>query len=167
MHVSSIDWPIAVSVATIVNVLATICLGVATSVNQRQIAKIQREQAKFQQQQTEINARSFRLSLFEKRMAVFESTAELLAHVAQTSRVEVPQLFDLQRKTRDHEFLFGPEVAKFIDEIYNKGITLSAGQAQPRDPRTYQEEVKLTAWFSDQLHEAKKVFLPYIDFRKP
>jgi hypothetical protein len=182
MLLGSIDWPklAAASQALLTPVLgiATIALGIATfkiqqrqAQTQRQVAEIQRQQAEIQrqqavtqQQQAETSNRTFRLSLFEQRMAVFNALTKFLADIDQTANVTLPETFAMLRETRDHEFLFGPEVKEFIETAYKMGVDLSQRRELPQQERNPNEEKKLLEWFASQLREAKTIFLPYIDF---
>jgi hypothetical protein len=70
-------------------------------------------------QQYQTNRGQHGLDLFEKRLAVFNSTMTLISSIAQRGRVEnLDQLFNMIRETRDHEFLFGPE----IGALHQRGL---------------------------------------------
>ena len=141
--------------------IAAIVLGVATF-------KIQQRQTRTQQEQAETNALQLRLALFEKRMKVFDSTMDLLAAVGREAKVELNQLFALLQNTREHEFLFGPDVGSLIDEIYKRGLELRTRQRVRTDEDdSIAKETELLIWFVGQMTEARRIFLPYIDFRKP
>ena len=114
-------------------------------------------------QQYVINQRQYRLALFEKRMAVFNSTMEMIASVVKSANPTLPECFQFIQDTRNHEFLFGPDVGEFINEVYKKATALrahimTAGAAQ---------QTPIMQWFVDQMGEARKMFLPYLDFRMP
>ena len=172
MQPSSIDWSKVANAfqafLTPVLAIAAGILGWATYKIQREQAKIQRQvaeiqwqQAETQRQQAETSDRAFRLSLFEKRMTVFDSTMEFLAGVHKgDAQIKQSQIVDLLRKTRDHEFLFGPEIENFIMEAYKQGNKLRARQAVSAD------DAELLTWFAEQTAVAKKLFLPYMNFRK-
>ena len=116
-------------------------------------------------QQFAINRRQHRLALFEKRMAVFDSTMKMLASVGQTANPDLSECFKFIRETRDHEFLFGPEVGAFINAVFKKATALHA-QIQV-GPGGAAQQTEIMTWFIGQMGEARKLFLPYIDFRKP
>ena len=116
-------------------------------------------------QQFAINRRHHRLALFEKRMAVVNSTMRMLASVVQTANPDLSECFKFIRETRDHEFLFGPEVAAFINEVFKKATALHA-QIQV-GPGGAAQQTEIMTWFLGQMGEARKLFLPYVDFRKP
>jgi hypothetical protein len=118
----------------------------------------------FQQYQT--NRRQHRLALFEKRMAVFTSTMNMIGAVVRAGRVEnLEQLFKLIQETRDHEFLFGPEIGEYITEVYNKGVDLEGIDFEQHGDR--ESRARLLQWFRGQSATATEKFRKYLDFRKP
>jgi hypothetical protein len=116
-------------------------------------------------QQYVVNHRQHRLALFEKRMAVFNSTMKMIGSVMQTANADLSQCFQFIKDTRDHEFLFGPEVGKFINEVYQKAVALHA-HTQMRSSDAAQL-TEILNWFFEQSGEARKIFLRYMDFRDP
>src|SRR5712671_669739 len=114
-------------------------------------------------QQFVINRRQYRLALFEKRMTVFNSTMTMLASVMQTANPTLNQCFQFIQDTRDHEFLFGPEIGKFIDDVYRKAVELHTHVAVGGASAPAQQTLLMT-WFGEQMKEARRVFLKYLDF---
>jgi hypothetical protein len=112
-----------------------------------------------------INRRQYRLALFEKRMVVFNSTMNMIASVLTSMKPTLDQCVQYMRETRDHELLFGPEVGDFINEVYKKAVALLTYNSVGVNAAKQQEEV--VEWFNQQMGEARKVFLRYLDFRKP
>jgi hypothetical protein len=117
-------------------------------------------------QQYQTNRRQHRLDLFEKRLAVFNSAMTLIPSIAQRGRVEnLDQLFNMIRETRDHEFLFGPEIGAYISEVYQNGVDLEGIDfAQPLDRAA---RARLLQWFRGQSATATEKFRKYLDFREP
>ncbi len=147
--------------------IATIVLGVVTVVIQRRQAETARRQTDIAQQQALTNALQLRLAIFERRMKICDATMEVIAAVVREAEAELNDLFEFLRKTRDHEFLFGPEVGKYINDLYNKGVDLHTRRALDARERKFDRETELLTWFAEQLKTARQVFLPYIDFRQP
>lgn len=115
-------------------------------------------------QQFVLSRRQHRLALFEKRMAVFNSTMTMIAAVNQDANADLKKCFEFIRETRDHEFLFGPEVGEFINEVYKKAIAL---RTHIRVDNHAAQQTEVMEWFIAQMPEARRIFLPYLDFRKP
>ncbi len=116
-------------------------------------------------QQFTVNRRQHRLALFEKRMVVFNSTMKMIASVLQSANPTLAQCFQFIQDTRDHEFLFGPEVGDFINEVYKKATTLHTHIMM--GPSSAAQQTEVMGWFIGQMGEARRVFFPYLDFRKP
>jgi|SRR6266850_7661813 len=117
-------------------------------------------------QQFAVNRRQHRLALFEKRMVVFNSTMKMIASVVQSANPTLAQCFQFIQDTRDHEFLFGREVGDFINEVYSKAVTLHTYLAV-NNPQNAAQQTQVMEWFIGRMGEARRVFLPYLDFRKP
>lgn len=90
----------------------------------------------------------------------------MLASVMQTANATLNQCFKFIQDTRDHEFLFGPEVGKFIDDVFKKATALHA-QVTVGGAGAAVRQTEIMMWFSEQMREARKIFLKYLDFRKP
>ena len=99
-------------------------------------------------------------------MKVFNSTMTVLASVMQTANPTLNQRFQFIQDTREHEFLFGPEIGKFIDKIYKKSTALHAHIAVGGVGAATQQ-AQIMTWFHEQMGEARKVFRRCLDFRKP
>ena len=157
----SVDW---LKVAHVLQALLTPVIGIATVVIGVIAIKIQRQHA-------ETNRLQHRLALFERRMKVFDATQEFIVLVIRNSRIDTMKpLFALIRNTREHRMLFGPEIGKYIDELYAKGGRLHVIDAAGGGiikPEHIQEETEIQLWFSKQAAVAEEKFLKYIDFQKP
>ncbi len=112
-------------------------------------------------QQHVTNRRQYRLALFEKRLPVFNTTVKFMAAVMQAGNVQLTDLTKLLQETREHDFLFGPEIGTFINDVYDRGVELHAQNAD-NAPTT-----ELMNWFSRRMAEAKQRFKPYMDFTEP
>ena len=98
-----------------------------------------------------INRRQYRLALFEKRLAVFDSTMRMIASVVKMGKADLNECFQFMQETRHHELLFGPEVSKFINEVYHKAVELYA-QIAPGDAAAQRTEI--LTWFVAQMKQA-------------
>jgi hypothetical protein len=146
MHWCSVDWE------ELVKVLSA-CLTPVIAVVTAYIA--------WQQHKT--NQNQFRWALFERRMKVFNATGELIATVLRKSRTEDDDLKQFLMATREREFLFGSDIATYLDTVYNKAVELQppveAGNEQAQQQRTAK-----VMWFKGQMEEAKKQFGKYMSF---
>src|SRR5215831_2737425 len=100
----------------------------------------------------------YRLALLEKRLAVFNSTVTFIALVMQQGTVSDTDCTRLLVDTREHQFLFGPEIADFINEVHDRGVDLyalvPANQGNP-------QITEIRNWFRDQMGEGQRRFKAY------
>ncbi len=61
-------------------------------------------------------------------MTVFNSTMNFVAAMGRKANVDLNQLFDLIRETREHDLLFGPEIGEYITALYKSGNELRRGR---------------------------------------
>ena len=89
-------------------------------------------------------------NLYQKRLEVCLSLRKFLSDIAVNGNTDLGKAFQLLRDTKESEFLFRPEVGKFVDGVYTKairfrrltekenallagGTTLQEGEAAERD----------------------------------
>jgi hypothetical protein len=113
-------------------------------------------------QQWVVNRRQYRLALFEKRMAIYNRTKEFIAEVMQRLNPQIPECITFMRDTRDHDFLFGPEIDVFINALYKNAVDLNTCNTV----NAAQQRAEIVKWFSTQMGEATKLFQRYLDFRE-
>jgi hypothetical protein len=103
--------------------------------------------------------RQRRVALFGKRLPLYEATRRFLSRVLESARVELDWLMELQRETRNRDFLFREEVGEHIDKLYKKGLRLWLLQEKHR----MDEVEELIEWFVTQVDETKRVFGKELD----
>jgi hypothetical protein len=116
-------------------------------------------------QQFAVNRRQYRLALFEKRMAIFTCTMKFISLVLQDLNPDMRDCIKFIQDTRDHEFLFGPEVGEFITQVYKNAMKLRTYIQVGSSTAAKQTEV--TNEIIEQNGEARKIFLKYMDYRDP
>jgi hypothetical protein len=117
----------------------------------------------WQQQKTSKN--QFRLALFERRLKVFNSTGELIATVLRRGKVANDELVNFLYDTRENEFLFGPDIAAYLHELYGKASDVYSLEGAT-DEESKKQRIEALKWFSGQGDEAKKRFGIYMAFKK-
>jgi hypothetical protein len=114
-------------------------------------------------QQYLLNRNQFRLALLDRRLKVFEATVELIATVIRTSRVDQADLNNFLIGTSERGFLFGSDVATYLDGIYDKAVEINAiGHPVPQG-QAQQHQAAMT-WFSGKTEETRKAFSKYVAF---
>ena len=116
-------------------------------------------------QQHKTNKNQFRLALFDRRLRVFDSAGELIGTVLRSGKVEVDDLLKFLRETRENEFLFGSDIAAYLQELYGKASDVySLEDASDAGPRNQRKEALI--WFGGQGDEIKQRFGKYMAFRE-
>jgi hypothetical protein len=111
-------------------------------------------------QQYKINRRQYRLALIEKRLVIYNAVLGRIVEVINDMDSTIGKNIQFIRETRDHEFLFGPEVGVFINSLWKRGndlMTLKAINSAS------QRQTEVIEWFDKQRAEARAIFFDYID----
>lgn len=126
----------------------------------KQVVKLTSErQVDAAKQRTEV-----RLALYERQLAVFDSTMKVITKVLRTAKVGLDDLSNLMLETRECEFIFGPDIRTYIDEIYSRCVEMHTDSVTGQ--RNGAKFTELMMWFSGQVEEAKKKFGKYMKFEQ-
>jgi hypothetical protein len=114
-----------------------------------------------------------RLDLYDRRLLIYREVVEYLSLMMQSHEIKTEDLGKFRAATSEADFLFDPEISKYIDEVGNKAMKLwEAKFVLPEVPeglnrqKTVSEIVECATWFSGQHEIAKKKFMKYIDISK-
>ena len=125
-------------------------------------------------QQWRTNHLKVKHDLYERRLAVYTVLVQLLATIFREARTSDGDLAVFMQKTRESYFLFGPDIADYLDTVYNKSVDLrqqntiltSGPGGVPIDDekttRIASENAELLKWFNAQFTVARKRFSPYM-----
>jgi hypothetical protein len=126
-------------------------------------------------QQWNVNERKLALDQYERRLKVYQRVVEMLRFVCSKFSPEIHDLLMFSAETAEADFLFGPEIPKYIDEIYSRGLTLNTAKFEYRDytqlpfPPGYDPKKVTDAmmeeekWFMAQFSVVKEKFRKYLD----
>jgi len=128
-------------------------------------------------QQLQANKLKLRLERYERRMKIYEEVKKILILAIQDRNVQINELMNFRGKAAEADFLFGPQIPQYIEEIYFRGLKLCRANTEYRDlkqvpPPGYDhnkvvEEINSQfVWFTEQLQEAKRKFKNYLDISK-
>jgi hypothetical protein len=112
--------------------------------------------------QHKTNRNQFRLALLERRMKVFDATGELIGKTMREARVEIADLQKFLWDTRESFFLFGPDIANCLKQLYEKAVDVHALIA----PEQAREQGEALLWFSGQGDMIKEKFGKYMAFKE-
>jgi hypothetical protein len=123
-------------------------------------------------QQYRLASAQFKLELFDRRYAIYKATQKYLSIILREAHVDYSDSVQFLSETQDALFLFGPDVAKYLESIYKQGIELcsTAHQFEPlpvgtERSRIVEKNADLLSKLTSELTRLKKVFEPYLTFR--
>lgn len=127
-------------------------------------------------QQYQVNKRKFDFERFEKRFKVFNVVRDMLIRMQRDFKPEIAELQTFIGETLEADFVFGPEIPAYIDEMVKRGWLLRSAHDQYRDmfqpiPQGYDHEKVVNqihdqeTWFTNQITTGvlKAKFKPYLD----
>lgn len=124
--------------------------------------------------QANTNRKKYKLDRFDKRFRIYEELRRLLYIVQQNARVELSELFHFRAIESEADFLFGPEIRQYLDEVTQQVINLNTAASEFRDlsqpaPESYDHQAvvaakgKALSWLTSQFEIAREKFRPYLD----
>ena len=128
-------------------------------------------------QQWHTNALKSKLDLFDRRFRVFLEVRKVLSSVLPEATASKENFLKFRTGVAESYFVFGPEIEKYLDEIYFHGIKLATAdyryrlpkeeRAEDHDPKKVAEEMNThLTWLTEQLPVAKEKFKKYLDVSK-
>lgn len=125
-------------------------------------------------QQFKTNQQKFVLDRYDRRMSVYEEVRKILSIIMRDARASVDDLLRFRTAVSEADFLFGPEIAEYIDAIYKHGIDLARWTDAYRDntqskPEGYDHQQVVSSmhaeldWLTEQFEPAKQLFRKYLD----
>ena len=127
-------------------------------------------------QQYQVNRRKFEFDRYERRIQIYREVRAVLIRVQRDFKPETAELQNFITATAEADFLFGAEIAAYIDEIFKRGWALRSAHNQYRNmfqpvlPGYDHNEVvsemrKQETWFTEQITTgaAKAKFKKYMD----
>lgn len=123
--------------------------------------------------QWQLAQNKLKLDLFDRRFKVYEAARNLLASIMRTGSVEDQELSKYFLATREAKWLFGPEVAEYLDKpLFKKASELlvladelegvPVGEIRTKNVQS-QREIK--DWLLAQHDILDRCFSPYLQLR--
>ncbi len=111
---------------------------------------------------------------YERRLKIYQHIVEMIRLVVRDFAPEIQDLLKFSADTAEADFLFGEEIPKYINELFNHAMSLNIARHKYRDftqpiPEGYDHQkvvdalMKEEKWFLDQLPIAKEKFKQYLD----
>lgn len=125
-------------------------------------------------QQWKTNRQRLAMDKYERRLRVYEEVQRILRAIAASLKPTIDDLVKFRASVSEADFLFGPEIAAYIDEIFEHGLKLENWNAQYRDhtqttPLGYDHKgvvegtSRESKWLAHQFGPAKEKFRKYLD----
>ncbi|GMQ99462.1 MAG: hypothetical protein BMS9Abin18_0280 [Zetaproteobacteria bacterium] len=125
-------------------------------------------------QQWQTNRQKLNLERYDRRLHVYEEVRKILSIIFRDANASSDDLLKFRISVSEADFLFGPEIPEYIDEIYKRGLKLRYWNQQYRDysqekPEGYdhnkvvEEAHKELTWLTEQFEPAKEKFKKYLD----
>jgi hypothetical protein len=127
-------------------------------------------------QQWKVNERKFKFEQYERRLRIYQEVLGVLTLVTRDFNPEFINLQEFRAATAEADFLFEPEISKYLDEIVRRGLKLWSAHSQYRainqvrppgyDHQKVINEIKEQEnWFMEQseCNAAKQKFQKYLD----
>jgi hypothetical protein len=128
-------------------------------------------------QQWQINSHQLALEKYDRRLRVYTEVRKFLSLVVRTASPSLEDLLIFYRSVSEADFLFGPEIHKYINEVYEHGVNFLKFNEEYRDrtqniPEGYDHKKVVNGrdrelrWFLKQIESAKEKFRKYLDISK-
>lgn len=128
-------------------------------------------------QQWQTNRQKLNLERYDRRLRVYEEVRKILSIIVRDANAGTEDLLKFRTAVSEADFLFGPEIPEYIDQIYKRGLNLRRWNTEYKDytqlkPEGYNhEEVvegmhKELTWLTEQFEPAKEKFRKYLDISK-
>ena len=128
-------------------------------------------------QQWQTNRQKLKLERYDRRLRVYEEVVKLLSLIDRDANAKYEDLLQFRTSVSEADFLFGPEIPEYLDEIFNRGVKLRYWSKEYRDctqekPEGYDHEKVVNGsheeltWLSEQFDPAKEKFRKYLDISK-
>jgi len=125
-------------------------------------------------QQWKANRQKLVMDRYDRRLRIYEEVRKILSIILRDAKASTDDLLKFRTSVSEADFLFGPEIMAYIDEIYKHGLSLWRWNQEYRDyrqetPKGYDhakvvdEMHKELTWLTEQFEPAKEKFRKYLD----
>ena len=125
-------------------------------------------------QQWQTNQQRLKIDLYDRRLSVYKAVTKYLNAGLRTLHPTLEDLSEFHRSTAEADFLFGPDIRKYLDDLYKHGVRLQRWKEEYRDgnqvwPADYEHQkvvegkTKESIWFTEQHEAALRQFKKYLN----
>ena len=128
-------------------------------------------------QQWQTNRQKLNLERYDRRLRVYEEVKKILSIILRDADVSTDDLLKFRTSVSEADFLFGPEIPTYIDQIYKRGLNLWKCNKQYQECVRHKSESynskevvdemnEELSWLTEQFEPAKELFKKYLDISK-
>lgn len=128
-------------------------------------------------QQWKTNERRAVLDRYERRFRIYQRVIEFIRLACRDFKPPSHEIIQFRQDVLDADFLFGPEIAAYLDELAGRAIHSTSAHAEYCDmtmipPATYDHKEVTTrmhehsVWLTKQIDVAREKFRKYLDVSK-
>ncbi len=125
-------------------------------------------------QQWKTNQLKLHLDRYDRRLKVYEEVRQILSIIVRDAKASYDDLLKFKRAVSEADFLFGPDIPAYIEEIYQRGVKLQYWSGEYRDytqpkPKGYDHQKvsdgmdEELVWLSAQFDPAHQKFKKYLN----
>jgi len=114
-----------------------------------------------------------KLEWYERRLEIYKETKHFITIIIRDVKPTMQDIFSFNNDTADADFLFPPNIRKYLDEVFSQAWALYAANEEDRErPIDYDhtngvhEKTKHINWFIEQNDDIKKIFKPFLNISK-
>mgnify|MGYP001611329792 CR=1 FL=1 len=115
-------------------------------------------------QQSCINKKRLQNELFNRRIDLYGKIASYIANILTRGSLENGAETQFFRDTKHVTFIFGKDIEKLVNEIYNKSLDLNLlkTQAQPLQDKAHSKQREIKKSFENEINNVQKRFIKYL-----
>lgn len=128
-------------------------------------------------QQWKINSQKLNLDRYDRRLHVYEEVIKVLSIISRDGKVTAEDMLRFRTSVSEADFLFRPEIPKYIDEVYKRGLNLWRCNQEYKDftqeksvdydhKKVVKEMNEELRWLVGQFEPAKEKFKKYLNISK-
>ena len=126
-------------------------------------------------QQWQTNRRRLEINFYDRRLKIYQAVAKYISTVLTGLHPTLEVLFEFRQSTAEADFLFGPDIRDYLDDLFKHGVELRKWAEQYRDGSQHRPEgydhsevtkglADESAWFVAQPEAALQQFKEHMNF---
>ena len=79
-------------------------------------------------QQWQTNRRRLEINLYARRLRIYQAVAKYISTVLTGLHPKLEVLFEFRQSTAEADFLFGPDIRDYLDDLFKHGSNCGSGR---------------------------------------